>query len=128
MEMSAVVISPVPKDLEIAHSLPLRPPTKTFVGDGDDGDDDDDDSDENEFTLSDEESNNHEIQEHEKSLNQKKTSVTSSDSRYDIAGILLTLLYTVSSFCSSDLVIFENSIKSRVYITCNTSKYSTCIT
>lgn len=84
MEMSAVVISPVPKVPEIAHSLPLQAPAKPLEED-DDGDDDDD-SDEDEFTLSEgeDESDNHETEDHEGSVTEKKTSVSSSKSRYDL--------------------------------------------
>lgn len=79
MEMSSVVLSPIPKGPGIALSTPLQPPPELREDDeDDDGDDNDDDSDENEFTLSDNESNNHEIQDNESTLNQKKALVSSS--------------------------------------------------
>ena len=82
MEMSAIVISPAPKIPAIAHSLPLAPPPKPLEEDDDDDDDDDNDSDENEFTLFENESNNHEIADNESPLSQKKTLVSSTKSRY----------------------------------------------
>lgn len=71
MEMSALVISPPPKN--VMRSLPLKPPPKAL-----EDDDGDDDSDENEFTLSPDESNSHEAGDNE---SQKKASVTPSISR-----------------------------------------------
>ena len=79
MEMSSVVLSPIPKGPGIALSTPLHPPPEPREDDNDDNvNDDDDDSDENEFTLSDNESNNREIQDNESTLNQKKALVSST--------------------------------------------------
>lgn len=79
MEMSAVVLSPIPKGPGIALSTPLQPPSQPLEDDEEEEkDDNDDDSDENEFTLSDDESNNHEIQNGENSLGEKKARVSSS--------------------------------------------------
>ena len=82
MEMSAVVLSPAPKLPEMAHSLPLAPPPKTLEEDDDDDDDNDNDSDESEFVLSDDESNNREIENHESTSSEKKTSVSTFKSRW----------------------------------------------
>ena len=79
MEMSSVVLSPIPKGPGIALSTPLQPPRQPLEDDDEEEkDDNDDDSDENEFTLSDDESNNHEIQNGENSLSEKKAHVSST--------------------------------------------------
>lgn len=89
MEMSAVVISPIPKNFQIKHSLPLEDPSFRPEDDNDDKDDeyteldekkdvvdkkvdDDDDNDESELTLADGENNRHETQNQEE---HKKTAV-----------------------------------------------------